>query len=172
MYRRYNDRRWSRSDCGFGHSRWAKLAWPVGCILILSGTVMTSHAAARLENRGALAFLTLVHHAAGAAWIGGLPYLPLVAEKRFNQRGSQVPHSQVLSNGDDCCSCPFPCGRGDGVRLCRKPVGSNWDNIWHHVVVEDNTDGVAPHAGRIELENRSSDSCRRLSKPASSQAVC
>ena len=60
---------------GLARARCAKFAWPVGCILILFGTVMTSHSAARLEYRGGLAFLTLVHHAAGAAWIGGLPYL-------------------------------------------------------------------------------------------------
>lgn len=60
---------------GFARTRFAKFAQPAGCILILCGTVMTSHSAARLEYRGALAFLTLVHHVAGAAWIGGLPYL-------------------------------------------------------------------------------------------------
>ncbi len=74
---------------GFGPSRWAKLAWPAGCVLILSGTVMTSHAAARLEHRGALAFLTLVHHVAGAAWIGGLPYLLWALRKDSNSEAAQ-----------------------------------------------------------------------------------
>ena len=36
---------------------------------------MTSHSVARLEHREALVFLTLTHHSAGAAWLGGLPYL-------------------------------------------------------------------------------------------------
>ena len=74
---------------GFGRSRWAKLAWPVGCLLIVGGTVMTSHAAARLEHRGALAFLTFVHHAAGAAWIGGLPYLLWSLRKDSNSEAAQ-----------------------------------------------------------------------------------
>ena len=43
--------------------------------LILAGTLATSHAMARLDDRAGLAVLTLVHHAATAAWIGGLPYL-------------------------------------------------------------------------------------------------
>jgi putative copper resistance protein D len=60
---------------GFARARWAKFACPLGCVLILFGTVMTSHSAARLDHRGQLAILTLIHHAAGAAWIGGLPYL-------------------------------------------------------------------------------------------------
>jgi putative copper resistance protein D len=59
----------------FAGARPAKFAWLVGCLLILFGTVMTSHSTARLDYRGNLIFLTLVHHAAGAAWIGGLPYL-------------------------------------------------------------------------------------------------
>ena len=60
---------------GFGRYRWAKLAWPARLHSNPGGTLMTSHAAARVEHRVELAFLTLVHHAAGAAWIGGLPYL-------------------------------------------------------------------------------------------------
>jgi len=59
----------------FARARWRKRVCPAGCILILCGTVMTSHSAARLEHRGVLAFLTFVHHAATAAWIGALPYL-------------------------------------------------------------------------------------------------
>ncbi len=42
---------------------------------------MMSHSAARLDDRWALVTLTLVHHLASAAWIGGLPYL-LMALRR------------------------------------------------------------------------------------------
>jgi putative copper resistance protein D len=60
---------------GFARTRYARFACPIGCLLILGGAVMTSHSAARLEHRGALVSLTLTHHVASAAWIGGLPYL-------------------------------------------------------------------------------------------------
>lgn len=43
--------------------------------LILIAATMTSHAAARLDHRLPLLVLTAVHHAATAAWIGGLPHL-------------------------------------------------------------------------------------------------
>ncbi len=43
--------------------------------VILGGTLATSHAMARLEGRALLAGFTLLHQAATAAWIGGLPYL-------------------------------------------------------------------------------------------------
>ena len=74
---------------GFARAHCAKFAWPVGCILILCGTVMTSHSAARLEHRGELAFLTFIHHTAGAAWIGGLPYLLWTLRKAPNQETAQ-----------------------------------------------------------------------------------
>ena len=54
-----------------------KILLPIGCILILSGAVMSSHSMARLDHRWVLAALTLTHHVASAAWIGGLPYLLL-----------------------------------------------------------------------------------------------
>ncbi len=60
---------------GFSQARCSRVACPIGCALILAGAVMTSHSASRLEHRGALVFLTLAHHIASAAWIGGLPYL-------------------------------------------------------------------------------------------------
>ena len=74
---------------GFARSQWSKLAWPAGCLLILCGTVMTSHAAARLEHRSELAFLTLVHHAAGDAWIGALPYLLWALRENPNREVAQ-----------------------------------------------------------------------------------
>jgi len=61
----------------FALTRSAKIVCPIGCILILGGAVMTSHSMARLDHRVALAALTLTHHVASAAWIGGMPYLLL-----------------------------------------------------------------------------------------------
>jgi len=56
-------------------TRLLALAAPLAFVAILVGSVMTSHAIARLEYRWVLLGLTLAHHLAGAAWIGGLPYL-------------------------------------------------------------------------------------------------
>jgi putative copper resistance protein D len=55
-----------------------KLALFPPAVLILAGSVMTSHSAARMDNRILLAALTGLHQAATAAWIGGLPFLVLV----------------------------------------------------------------------------------------------
>jgi putative copper resistance protein D len=44
-------------------------------VAILASTVMTSHSMARLEYRLPLAFVTALHQAATATWLGGLPYL-------------------------------------------------------------------------------------------------
>ena len=49
----------------------------IACALILSGSVMASHSVSRIEHRALLVALTFAHHVAGAAWIGGMPYLVL-----------------------------------------------------------------------------------------------
>ena len=54
-----------------------RIACPIDSVLILCGAVMSSHSMARLEHRWVLIALTLVHHLAGDAWIGGMPYLVL-----------------------------------------------------------------------------------------------
>jgi putative copper resistance protein D len=61
--------------------RWRASAALLACLSILAGSTMMSHSAARVEYRWMLMALTLGHHAAGGAWIGGLPYL-LVALRR------------------------------------------------------------------------------------------
>jgi copper resistance protein D len=58
-------------------TRLARIAAPTACAMILAGSVMASHSVARLEHRYVLVALTLAHHLASAAWIGGLPYLLL-----------------------------------------------------------------------------------------------
>jgi len=51
--------------------------WPflIPSLLILASSVMTNHAAARMDNRFSLILLTVLHLGAAGAWIGGLPYL-------------------------------------------------------------------------------------------------
>jgi putative copper resistance protein D len=44
---------------------------------VLSASLMTNHAAARLENRPLLIAITTIHEAATGFWIGGLPFLIL-----------------------------------------------------------------------------------------------
>ena len=61
--------------------RWRAPLAGCACAAILVGSTLGSHSAARVEYRWPLMALTLAHHAAGAAWIGGLPYL-LVALRR------------------------------------------------------------------------------------------
>lgn len=46
-------------------------------LIILSASVATSHAAARLDHQGVLIASTAAHQLAAATWIGGLPYLLL-----------------------------------------------------------------------------------------------
>ena len=56
-------------------ARPAGRAMLIPAVVILAGTLGTSHAMARLENRLILSGLTLIHQAATAVWVGGLPYL-------------------------------------------------------------------------------------------------
>jgi putative copper resistance protein D len=44
-------------------------------LLLLTATVSTSHAAARMDHRLLLALATAAHHLATAAWIGAMPFL-------------------------------------------------------------------------------------------------
>jgi putative copper resistance protein D len=44
-------------------------------LLLLSATVSTSHAAARIEHRVLLAILTAAHHLGTAVWVGAMAYL-------------------------------------------------------------------------------------------------
>jgi len=53
----------------------------LGCAGIIAGSTMMSHSVARVEARPLAMALTVIHHVAGAAWIGGLPYL-LMALRR------------------------------------------------------------------------------------------
>ena len=50
-------------------------------LVIVAASVATSHAAARLEHRFALASITGLHQFAAGVWIGGLPYLLLTLRR-------------------------------------------------------------------------------------------
>jgi len=49
----------------------------ISSTIILSASILTSHAAGRIEHRWALACVTTLHQAATGSWIGGIPYLVL-----------------------------------------------------------------------------------------------
>jgi putative copper resistance protein D len=62
--------------CGLRKWR-GNAAMLIPAAVILASALMTSHSVARMEHRVFLTFLTGLHQAATAAWIGGLPYLLL-----------------------------------------------------------------------------------------------
>jgi putative copper resistance protein D len=67
--------------------RWEVWALPLLAAAILVAQTMTSHAASRLDDRIPLAAAELLHQAAAAAWIGGIPYL-LIAQERCREQTS------------------------------------------------------------------------------------
>jgi copper resistance protein D len=74
----------------FAASRWLPIVRPFTFASILAGSVMMSHSAARLDHRWALVALTLVHHVAGAAWIGGLPYLLMALRRTTREESAAI----------------------------------------------------------------------------------
>jgi copper resistance protein D len=69
-------------------SRWH---WALALAIVIIGvSVMTSHAASRLAERGPLAVATALHSAATAAWIGGLPCLLLVLSRCVDQEMREI----------------------------------------------------------------------------------
>jgi len=62
---------------GAGSNRLKAVGLAVLAVFILSASVMTNHAAARLSGRPLLIAITFVHEAATGLWIGGLPFLVL-----------------------------------------------------------------------------------------------
>ena len=60
-----------------GGKKVASWALPVLVLVIMCASVMTSHAASRLEQRPLLITLSSVHELATGFWIGGLPFLVL-----------------------------------------------------------------------------------------------
>jgi copper resistance protein D len=62
---------------------------------MLAASVMTSHSASRMEDRGILVSLTALHYLATATWIGGLAYLVFAAKSAGAE--AQVPITQNFS---------------------------------------------------------------------------
>ena len=60
-----------------GNEKVASWALPVLTIVIMAASVMTNHAASRLEGRPLLITLSSIHELATGFWIGGLPFLVL-----------------------------------------------------------------------------------------------
>src|SRR5271167_4624824 len=58
-------------------NKFAKYALPVLAVIILGASLMTNHAASRLDNRLYLITVSTIHLAATGLWIGGLPFLML-----------------------------------------------------------------------------------------------
>ena len=60
-------------------TRWRFATWllPVLALVVLGASLMTNHAASRMEGRPLLVALTMIHEAATGLWIGGLPFLVL-----------------------------------------------------------------------------------------------
>jgi putative copper resistance protein D len=60
-----------------GDKKVASWALPVLTVVIMAASVMTNHAASRLEGRPLLVTLSSIHELATGFWIGGLPFLVL-----------------------------------------------------------------------------------------------
>ena len=81
---------------------WAMLLPPV---ILLAASLMTSHAAARVDFRVQTLALTALHQGATLVWIGGLPYLLIAAIRttkfpaaaRAGQRFSRVAQISIVA---------------------------------------------------------------------------
>jgi putative copper resistance protein D len=60
-----------------GNKNVASWALPILTVVIMAASVMTNHAASRLEGRPLLITLSSIHELATGFWIGGLPFLVL-----------------------------------------------------------------------------------------------
>lgn len=69
--------------------RWFRSTTLIASAMLLASSVITSHAAARLDNRAFLVCLTALHQAAAAVWIGGLPYLLIAVGKAGDTDAAQ-----------------------------------------------------------------------------------
>src|SRR5262249_15005343 len=57
-------------------------------VLILLASVATSHAWSRMEDRGSIAAMTLLHQGAAGVWIGSLPFLLVALSKLKNDEAA------------------------------------------------------------------------------------
>jgi copper resistance protein D len=80
------------------------------CVVILFGSTMMSHSAGRLSSRLFLIGLTLIHHTAGAAWVGGMLYL-LIA---LRQDGAAIVVARFSQLAIVSVTCLVVAGIGMG----------------------------------------------------------
>ena len=70
-------------------------------LIELAVTVMTSHAASRIDNQIILSFATLLHHLGAALWIGGMPAFLIALKKldghQLGSVGLRFSHLSALS---------------------------------------------------------------------------
>lgn len=103
----------------FAHTRFVRIICPGACAFILLGSLMTSHAFGRLDHRWLAALLTLTHHLATAAWIGGMPYL--IISLRYADRREAV---RITSRFSRLAMCSVALLVGAGVGLSMLYIGS------------------------------------------------
>jgi len=60
-----------------GNKNIAKYTLPVLAVVVMGASVMTNHAASRIDGRPVLIALSCIHELATGFWIGGLPFLVL-----------------------------------------------------------------------------------------------
>ncbi len=73
--------------------RWVRAGnwWTLApAAVMLASSVMTSHAAARLDFRGQAVILTALHQSGTIAWIGGLPFLLIALARAGNRAGAEI----------------------------------------------------------------------------------
>ena len=99
------------------HNRPSPL-WLIPAAAMIGSSVMTSHSAARVEDRYLLAAFTTIHYIATASWIGGLPYLLLVTKK--------VTDLDVLGMS----AAAFPALRKSASRFFSQPVLASVFGMW------------------------------------------
>ena len=138
----------------FAASRWFPIVRPFAFASILAGSVMMSHSAARLDYRWALVALTLVHHVASAAWIGGLPYL-LMALRRATSAESAAMTARFSKLAMVSVALLIGAGAGARFRLRRVVRRYAWSHLWRHALREGSPYRHSSPAGRFEFQNRS-----------------
>src|SRR6267142_2879708 len=93
--------------------------------MMLAASVMTSHSAARMEDRAFLSSMTALHYLATASWIGGLPYL-LLALKRVPD---EAVKTQIVRNFSRLAMVSVAVLFAAGLAMSLVYVGS-WDALY------------------------------------------
>ena len=89
-----------------GNKNVAKYALPVLAVIVMGASVMTNHAASRIDGRPLLIALSCIHELATGFWIGGLPFLVLGAVPRQRPHDAVVCDRALLAHGTGECRVP------------------------------------------------------------------